>query len=552
MKTYVKHNAVARLHEALTQSTHEWIYCFLERGGDAGEVYLSPSQLLMDSERLARVLMQKVPENTGVVIALAHGPAFLIALLACFLAKRPVITAPLPRFGASTARVKSICELCDDAFILCQTQSVTTFQTILSDIPSFTDNKFLCVDVLLQQRAEAPLTALPGLTASLDTTVVIQFTSGSTRQPKGVVITAGNIAANQHRVGTRWNFHKEKTMLTWLPYFHDMGLFGGIIYPLMCGLRIVQMDPLHFVQKPQRWLKAADRFKANFTGGPAFAYELCNELPDSKIPHDVDLSHWEVAYCGADYVPEHTMATFRKKFTPYKFRPHSLVPVYGLAEATLFVAGQPNPNAAEFPLYAGNNTEGCYMGEHGHHRIEIRAQDHDQVLPEGDIGEICFIGDSVSPHYYPMPDSAHHGVLRTGDLGFVKNGYLFVSGRIKDILVINSVNMSPSTVEQLAASVHHSLNPHAIAAFQPFVDKEDVVLLIEVKTHTKLTVAERRSLLAEITHLIQQKTGISLAQVQLVKRGELMRTSSGKVQRKLVAEYFCKGYTFKEVPYADA
>lgn len=534
----------------LTSSTHEWLYCYLRRGGDSGEEYLSAQEILHASEQLALNLIKQTPENSSVVISLEHGPDFLISLFACFFAKRVVVPAPLPRFESGSSRIASMCEQFEHTTILTREPY---FESI-SQLINHDENRLnmLCIDALKKVPAvSCSKNDLPGLKVDDETPLIIQFTSGSTSTPKGVVITSKNIAANKQQVAHRWLFHINKTHLTWLPYYHDMGLFGGLIYPLLHGQKVVQMDPLHFVQKPLRWLKAVSKFKVNVSGGPAFAYELCNEIPVDSLPSDLDFSHWEVAYCGADYVPASTMRQFRETFAKFNLNPRSLAPVYGLAEATLFIAGEP-PQENTHPACSENHTEGCYLGGEDNRQVEIRAVDSDSLLTEGQYGEVCIFGDSISQGYFKHDTGFSPDFFRTGDLGFIEDNYLFLCGRIKDVLILHGQNISPSTIEQLAAATSEQLNPHAAAAFQPSANSSNVVLFIEVKKAANNGLQQSDTIRSTIARQVQQQTGITLAKIAFLKRGELMRTSSGKVQRKVVAEQYENGHSFKEVRHADS
>ncbi len=542
-------NLASTIDRLLTESTHEWQYCFLERGGDGDEIFLSPQELLYASKNLAEVFVETIPNN-NIVLLLDHGPKFLIALIACIFAQKTVIPAPLPRFGLHSMRLEKILKVCDDAIVLTHNKNIDTAELAFqkNSLPS---KGQILVFESLQNLHMNDYKTLSGFSTDGNAPVVIQFTSGSTGDPKGVLISSNNIFANHSEVALRWKFHRDKTLLNWLPHFHDMGLFGGLFYPLLSGQKIVQMDPLHFIQKPQRWLFALSKFRVNFSGGPAFSYDLCNELRSNMIQKTLDLSNLEVAFCGADYVPTQTMQSFRKIYSVFHLNPQAVIPVYGLAEATLFVAGQPNSQCHEPHIYQGNLTEGCYLGERIDSMIEIRDLGNEKILNDGDIGQICISGKSISQGYYKENDFVNPSLLQSGDLGFIRDKYLFVCGRIKDIIVRHGQNISPSDIEQIAASSSKFLNPHAAAAFQ--IDSSDggIILLIEIKKNARADLTDQQNVRMKIMQNLQRQMGITLLKVIFLKGGELMRTSSGKVQRQTVATKFRSGHKFKEVGHAD-
>lgn len=530
----------------LNQSLHDWQYCFLERGGDAGETLLNAQELLESSKHLAALLVNRVPETKVIVLSVEHGPDFLIALIACIFAKRIVVPMPIPRFELHSDRFTKVLDEFNDVIVLTKHKYFESFKKIWPAEKVFKQSTFLCTDIL-KSKVSPPMSDLPGYTASPDTPLIIQFTSGSTSSPKGVVITSENVLSNHFQVASRWGFADHKSLLSWLPHFHDMGLFGGLLYPLLSGMKMLQMDPMHFIQKPVRWLRAISKYNVQFSGGPAFAFELCNELDTTQLPMDLNLSCWEVAFCGADYVPARTLNQFRSSFANYHLNPSSVIPVYGLAEATLFVAGQPGCSHKQAIEYEGNHTEGCYLGLTNKPDVFICEEDGDRLQNDGTIGEICVKGSFVSKGYYGLPSTTDNRVLRTGDLGFIKDNFLFISSRIKDIIVINGQNISPAIIEQIAASTSNVLNPHAAAAFQEESASTDIVLLIEVKKGKGDQIEFQEEIRSKIRNQIQQRQGINVGCIKFLKRGELQKTSSGKVQRQLVAKAYFQGHRFREI-----
>lgn len=542
-------NIATAIYEVFSNSSHEWQYCFLGRGGDGEKNYFNANELLEESLHLAEHIASKVDKEKPIIIALEHNPDLLIAILACFFAGRVAIPAPIPRFGSAALRLGVILSACERAVIISKKLHFNEIESLLRS-SSTQRNDLVCIEALKSTPVTPPTMPLDGFSKSPCDTVIIQFTSGSTKEPKGVLISSTNILANQAEIAKRWLWDENKNYLTWLPLYHDMGLFG-ILAPILCNMKVVQMDPLHFTQKPQRWLKAISDFNVYCSGGPPFAFDLCSQIDDERLPTDIDLSNWKIAFCGADYVPASSMETFRLRFSQYGLSSESVIPVYGLAEATLYIAGQPNNYDSVPEVYDGNLTEGCYLGAYDQPSVEIHEIGGGEILEGADVGEVCFSGKSVSAGYYKMQEPRSSNLLRTGDLGFIQGDYLFIVGRLKDIIVNNGQTISPSSIELIASKSCDFLNPSAAAAFQNNYYGGDVILLIEVKGGAGQKITSQETLRSKIRSSVMEKTGVLLAEIKFLRRGELMRTTSGKVQRKRVSEKFTNGHEFRVIEDAS-
>lgn len=524
-----------------TLSTDDsWRYCFLDKGGDGNETYLSSIELLDKSLAFAKKITTTIPHSSPIILAFDHGVDLTICLLACLFSGNTVVVAPVPRPGATFLRFKSLYEACNSAVVITQDKHsdlLSNFFQSESDRQIIQVLNFEKLDKLTPQYSTEQLR---GFKLTVDDTVILQFTSGSTSTPKGISISSCNILANQAKIADSWQCKPGSTYLFWLPLYHDMGLFG-MLAQLLSGLKVVQMDPLQFSKKPIRWLRAISKFKVYCSGGPPFAYALCNELEPEQIPNDLNLSHWKIAFCGADFVPAAVLAKFRDKFKPMHLNYNSVIPVYGLAEATLFVAGQPSQSCEQF-ICSSNKTEGCYLGA-GNSSVRIFEVEGKKELPQGEIGEICFEGKSVAKGY--VGATFHTGsFLRTGDLGYVENDYLYICDRIKDVIIYNGISLSPSSIEQSASSVHSAINSSAVAAFQ---DVNGIHLLIEVRNSKQQITLDYSALKSQIRDEVRRQTGVFLSTIKFLRRGQLMRTTSGKIQRKKIAIHFEKGHEFREV-----
>ncbi|HWN41215.1 MAG TPA: amino acid adenylation domain-containing protein, partial [Thermoanaerobaculia bacterium] len=366
-----------------------------------------------------------------------------------------------------------------------------------------------------------------------DSLAFLQYTSGSTSTPKGVRVTHGNLIANERAIQHACGQSEESVVVGWLPLYHDMGLIGNVLQPLWCGATCVLMSPLSFLQRPRRWLDAIDRFRGTTSGGPDFAYSLCVRKIPPADREGLDLSSWRVAFNGAEPVRAATLDAFAEAFASSGFRREAFYPCYGLAEATLFVSGG-DPDAA--PRVAGNlvSCGRAWPGE----RITVVGPETGRELPAGEEGEICVSGPSVADGYWQ--GESFGGFLRTGDLGRLdEHGELFVTGRLKDLIVVRGRNLYPHDVERTAEESHPALRPGGGAAFSVEVEGEErLVVVHEVERRRE---AEAREAAEAIRAAVLREHEVSPHEVVPIRAGMLPKTSSGKVRRGACREGYLSG-----------
>jgi amino acid adenylation domain-containing protein/non-ribosomal peptide synthase protein (TIGR01720 family) len=386
----------------------------------------------------------------------------------------------------------------------------------------------------------------------------LQYTSGSTSAPKGVMVTHANVLHNSAYIRQGFEHTPESVSLSWLPHFHDMGLLDGIIQPLYGGFTGLLMSPAAFLQRPLSWLEAISLHRVTHSGGPNFAYDLCVRRIGPEQRATLDLSGWRVAYNGAEPVRKETLERFAEAFAPRGFRRDSFYPAYGLAEATLKVSGG-RPDAA--PVVC--TVRGRALAQN---RVVVAACDEDDaralvgcgraapstevrvVRPESliecdadEVGEIWVRGPGVAAGYWRRPSETEQTFraylnetgagpfLRTGDLGFVKDGELFVTGRLKDLIIVRGRNHYPQDIEAAAAQSHPSLRADACAAFSVEAGGEErLVVAQEVETRRP---SEWQSVIECIREAVTEEFEIRPASVLLLKPGSIPKTSSGKVRR---------------------
>jgi acyl-CoA synthetase (AMP-forming)/AMP-acid ligase II len=390
-----------------------------------------------------------------------------------------------------------------------------------------------------------------------DDVAFLQYTSGSTSDPKGVMVTHGNLVANQEMIKVAFGNEGSPTVVGWTPFFHDQGLIGNVLQPLYLGSTAVFMSPLAFGRRPLLWLKAISKYRAPISGAPNFAFDVCVARAASgrDALDDLDLSCWKLAYDGAEPIRAETLRRFAETFGPYGFSPEALCPCYGLAEGTLIVTGVKQGTGARAvaadatQLGQGRLVEAPTGGRTlvGSGRVlpqeDVLIVDPDtgRPCPQGRIGEIWVWGPHVAKGYWRRPEATARTFgarpagtdgrtyLRTGDLGAIHAGELFVVGRIKDLIIVRGRNIYPQDIEFTSQSAHPALRKGACAAFSvPADDGERLVVVQEVKRDQDADPAE---VAAAMRAAIVREHEIALGDLVLTPAQTLDKTTSGKIRR---------------------
>ncbi len=382
----------------------------------------------------------------------------------------------------------------------------------------------------------------------------LQYTSGSTSMPKGVVVTHDALLANERLIFASFGDPRGERGVGWLPLYHDMGLIGYVVQTIYAAGETVLMSPLAFVQRPVRWLKAISHYRAGYSGGPNFAYELCVRRIRPEERAELDLSCWRLAFNGAEPVRAATLDAFAEAFGPCGFDPSAWFPCYGLAESTLIVTGpRPGTGAARLRVQADALQEGRLLpgGEHEligsgkpsmHRRLEIVDPRSRELVEPGKIGEIWLAGPDVARGYWGnseqsretfearlAQDETDGPFLRTGDLGAVHEGELYVTGRLKDLIIVDGRNHYPQDIEASAQAAHTALRHGCSAAFADGHNgAERVILVAELKQDA---VADPIEVERAVRAAVASRHGLQLGEVMLVAAQSVPKTSSGKLQR---------------------
>lgn len=399
-------------------------------------------------------------------------------------------------------------------------------------------------------------------TANLETTAFLQYTSGSTSAPKGVIVSHENLLHQFEIMEEGTVKGRESNIFTWLPLYHDMGLIGNALFNTYLGARLTFMTPTSFIKKPIRWLKAVSKYKVNFSGAPNFAYELVIRKTTEADFQDLDLSNWEVAFCGAEPIRYETLRDFAIKLRDTGFHPKALLPCYGLAEATLMVTGSGNGKGlrkVQVDKYEMDNARAKFVDKNAEnsktlvssgtmvHEQEIRIVHPEKLreVKEGEVGEIWIAGKHVAKGYWNKPEVSKERLqaklegedfnfLRTGDLGFMKKGQLFVTGRIKDLIKVRGRGIYPQDLEYIIDDLNTTFPEVRKGGAGVFAinqnGREAIAAFVEVKPRNNKNHCPD-TLSKAIIKEIAEQFDVALADVVLIKSGTLPKTTSGKIQR---------------------
>jgi len=533
-----------------------------ERAGEPFE--LSYGDLRSRALTIAGWLQSRGHEGEPVALVFPPGLDFVLALFGTLYARAIAVPLDAPGAANSAARFGALLENSNARVLL-------TTANLLGKISRALDgNADLAVASIAIESVpddEGAHWRLPGTEA--DDLAILQYTSGSTALPKGVMVRHGNLQHNLELL-TRISGHDRASVgVSWLPQYHDMGLVAGILMPVHTGFPVTLMSPASFLVRPVRWLKIISQYRATVSGAPNFAYEHCVRKVRPEELSDIDLTSWRIAYSGAEPIRPDTIERFSAMFAGCGFRKTTFFPCYGLAEATLLVSGGP---ADQIPvalnLLRADFREGRVAAADPATRDTVRVagsgslNGSNEVIivdphtrrrcEEGRVGEIWISGASVASGYWKRPreseetfgacladDEAGRRFLRSGDLGFIRDGVLFVSGRLKDLIIIRGMNHYPQDIEQTVEDSCAALRRGCGAAFS--IDdrnEEKLVIAYEPSERTaRLGEVEFRTVVRDVA----ERHGLQIHSMVLVKGGSIPRTTSGKIRRQECRAGFLAG-----------
>lgn len=397
-----------------------------------------------------------------------------------------------------------------------------------------------------------------------DDIAFLQFTSGSTNAPKGVVVSHRNLLLNQQLIKSEFGHSSETVFAGWLPLYHDMGLIGNVLQPLYLGIPTTLLSPVAFVERPVRLLKAISQSRATTCGMPNFGYAHCVQRVRDAEMEGVDLSSWKVAFNGAEPIRPPTLQAFADRFARWGFRRESFYPCYGLAEATLFVTGWrpgkpwverilPNKQteAAEPSTSPTSSAVSCgYLN--GTQDVRIVDAATAQACALGAVGEIWIGGPCVGQGYWNVPTETAHSFgarlssgegpfLRTGDLGFVNDGQLYVTGRLKDLIIVRGKNHYPQDIEASVEASCDAFGASATACFMVDEQNDDRTIVVQEIRRTAIRDADESAWRILVKDVVARQHQLTVADVKFVLPNAIPRTSSGKIQRSKCRALYLSG-----------
>jgi len=559
-------------HDTLIESAREHarndpernVFDFLKfhsRSDEVDVLSITRGQLDQRARSIAVHLLQNAQPGDRAVLLYPQGLEFICALLGCMYAGVIAVPSPVPRFGLGTERLRSI--VADSNANLVLTTPVIQQDLNQTDIPvdQLTSVITESVDVALADEWENP-----GVNA--DTIALIQYSSGSTGAPKGVMIRQRNLVHQAAMLAAQLSFCQDSCMVSWLPTFHDMGLVLPVVSPLYTGFHAVLMAPDAFIIKPLRWLQAMSDYRADYTVAPDFSYEMCTRKIDAEERKSLDLSHWKYAGNSAEPIRARTIENFVNSFSECGFPRDAFYPAYGLAEATLLVTGrnrQVRMNAFDIDALARNSAQVVERdGDNARMLVSsgspsagtsIKIVDPDTCieLPEQSVGEVWVNGGSVAAGYWgkekettvafnallensserlEQKNTPAERYLRTGDLGFMRNGELYICGRIKDLILIRGSNHHAADIELTVENCHPALALAGGAVFSiDSNDQERLVVVYELdRSHKDFSAETCEEIAQAIRRSVTEQHEISVDHLILLRRG-LPKTTSGKVRR---------------------
>jgi acyl-CoA synthetase (AMP-forming)/AMP-acid ligase II len=546
------------LRQRAEQQPDQMAFTFL-KDGETKALDLTYRTLDQQAQTIAAWLqVQQLPgQRVLLIYPYDAGLEFIAAFMGCLYAGVVAVSGHPPRNRSGVMEVQTRLQDAEAAAIF-TTQSL--LPKLQSQLAEFQPTCRWCATDRL------PTAAFQPLTIRLDSLAFLQYTSGSTGAPKGVRITHESLMQNQRLLQMAFGHTPESVGVGWLPLFHDMGLIGILLQTLYMGAASVLLSPIDFVQKPVRWLQAISRYRATTSGGPNFAYELlCRKVTPEQIDQ-LDLSGWEVAFTGAEPVRAETLERFSQTFAPCGFRKVAFYPCYGMAEATLFITGgrkltlptvltvesvalEQNCVVPDDSSETGRTLVSCGQGWLD---TEIRIVDPQsgQSCAADQVGEIWVAGSGLGQGYWQQPqqteqtfqaqlaDQPQRRYLRTGDLGFLHQGELFITGRLHDVLVFWGFNHYPQQIEQTVSQCHPGFRTDGTAAFSaPVAGSEYLIIAQEVERSYR-----NQLKIDEVIELIRwrvfEEHFVDVRGIVLLKPGGLPRTSSGKVQRSACRQQF--------------
>lgn len=550
------------LSQLAEKRAEERAFTWLKGGDQESEVFTYAS-LHERARAIAHLLSETCDPGDRILLLYPPGLEFTAAWFGCIYAGMVAVPAYPPKSNNKLGRLLAIFQ---DAQSNCALTDSKTAQRIQgrhqNELPAHL--RLLITEDVELERANFWLR--PKIEKK--DLAFLQYTSGSTGNPKGVMVSQENLLLTCQDLNLGWNHNEDSVMVTWLPTFHDMGLIYGVLTPLYVGFTCVQMAPISFLQRPVRWLQAFTRYKGTHSAAPNFAFELCVARTNEEMRGELDLSSIETILNAAEPIRQETFERFRNAFAPCGFRASSFSSGYGLAEATLKIstteanteptffaaradsleqhiveAGDPNKEAVRLIANTGTSDIGTHL--------KIVDPNTHEILPELRVGEIWASGLVIAQGYWQRPEETRkvfearakgdsRSYLRTGDFGFLHQGQLYISGRLKDLIIIGGRNHYPHDLEKTVEESHPLLRPGCGAAFSVLHDEQERVVIMQEVSERTLTPEMGQEIVAAAQTALVENHDISLYALILIKARSISKTSSGKIMRRACHDQFLR------------
>ncbi|MGK7956650.1 MAG: AMP-binding protein [Crocosphaera sp.] len=562
-------NLIDLLQETAIKQPDKIAYTFLEDGKTEAQ-QLTYKKLEQRAKAIAAHLQSLDSYGERALLLYPAGLEFLCAFFGCLYAGVIGIPAPPPeasRLKRTLPRLQAIAKDSQTSLVLCNSKITSIVDQAREQVPELQPIKWLDTEVInnkLSQKWQKP-------NINGDTLAYLQYTSGSTATPKGVMISHYNVIYHCHNLQRSCNYNADSVTVTWMPYFHDYGLVEGLLTPLYNGTPCYVMSPVAFIKRPLRWLEAISRYKATHSQAPNFAYDQCVRRIREKQRENLDLSHWKAAGNAAEPINPEVLERFAQYFAPVGFSAQAFCPAYGLAEATLLVSFSPQEEsfittsfiASELEkrriVEADNNSSGLIRTVASCGRlmqdisVKIINPDTLTLCSPDEVGEVWVKDPSVAQGYWQrkkdteetfqayIKDTGEGPFLRTGDFGFIYQDQLYISGRIKDVIIIRGTNHYPQDIEWTVQGCDPALRPENGAAFSVEIEGEEkLVIAQEIERGYKDTLTTEE-IAAKIRRAMVEEHELDTHAILFLKRGSLPKTASGKIQRRACQAQFLKG-----------
>ena len=538
-------------------------YIFLQNG-ETESGSLTYGELDRQARQIAAHLQSW--QGDGALLLYPSGLEFITTFFGCLYAGVVAVPAYPPRHNQKMSRLEAIALDAQPRVALTTTSILGNIKSQVDETPALAGLHWLATDKIdpnqiLDWRESG---------ISRETLAFLQYTSGSTGTPKGVMVSHGNLLHNEQMIQQAFENTQKTIYVNWMPLYHDMGLIGNVLQALYLGVLCILMPPAAFIQKPFRWLQAIAHYKATTSGGPNFAYDECVRRIKPEQLTSLDLSSWEVAFNGAEPVRAETLERFAKTFAACGFCKEAFYPCYGMAEATVFVSGGVKTDppivysvdeelllqnlvvATRSDQQGSRTIVGCGRSWLGQKIVIVNPEFLTQCA-DGQVGEIWVSGPSVAQGYWNrsqeteqtlkayITDRGEGPFVRTGDLGFLLNGELFVTGRIKDVIIIRGQNHYPQDIELTVQESHPALRPNCGAAFTVKIEGEERLIVVQEVERSYLRKLDVDQVLGNIRQAVAAQHNLQVYVTTLIKTNSIPKTSSGKIQRHTCRAAFING-----------